>query len=75
MFVLAYEFSSLLSLRAHWKIDAKLIYTVAKNDLTVYDAAYLFLAEKMNAQVITADDKMCQKGKSQFRLLHLKDYV
>ena len=46
-----------------------------KMDLTVYDAAYLFLSEKMNAQLITADDKMYQKAKGHFKVLHLKDYV
>jgi predicted nucleic acid-binding protein len=59
----------------NWMEACEELAIATKNDLTVYDAAYLFLAEKMNAQVITADDKMCQKGKGQFRLLHLKDYV
>ena len=59
----------------NWMEACEELAIATKNDLTVYDAAYLFLAEKMNAQVITADDKMCQKGKSQFRLLNLKDYV
>jgi predicted nucleic acid-binding protein len=44
-------------------------------DLTVYDAAYLFLSEKLNAQLITADDKMYKKAKGSFKVLHLKDYV
>jgi predicted nucleic acid-binding protein len=46
-----------------------------KLDLAVYDAAYLFLSEKMKAKLITADDKLYQKAKGQFRVLHLKDYV
>jgi predicted nucleic acid-binding protein len=44
-------------------------------DLTVYDAAYLFLSEKINSPIITADDKMYQKAKGQFRVVHLKDYT
>lgn len=44
-------------------------------DLTVYDAAYLFLSEKMNIQLITADDKMYRKAIGHFKVLHLKDYV
>ena len=58
----------------NWSDISKVLNIAIKTDLTVYDAAYLFVSEKMNAQVITADDKMYQKGKGQFRVLHLKDY-
>ena len=44
-------------------------------DLTIYDAAYILLSEKMNTQLITADDKMYKKAKDHFKVLHLKDYV
>lgn len=46
-----------------------------KIDLTIYDSSYLYLSEKTKAPVITADDKMYQKAKDYFRMLHLKDYV
>ena len=44
-------------------------------DLAVYDAAYLFLSEKMNTKFITSDDKIYKKAKGHFRVLHLMDYV
>ncbi len=46
-----------------------------KLDIACYDAAYLALSEKMKAQVITADDKLYEKSKNRFRVLHLRDYV
>lgn len=44
-------------------------------NLTVYDSAYLLLSERMNARLITADDKMYQKAKGKFQILLLKDYL
>jgi len=46
-----------------------------KLDMTTYDASYLILSEKMKAKVITADDKLFQKAKGRFGVVHLKDYV
>jgi predicted nucleic acid-binding protein len=47
----------------------------SKLDLTIYDAVYLFLSDKMEAQVITADDKLFEKAKKHFRVIHVKDYT
>jgi predicted nucleic acid-binding protein len=58
----------------NWSDISKVLNIAIKTNLTVYDAAYLYVSEKMNAQVITADDTMYQKGKEQFQVLHLKDY-
>ena len=44
-------------------------------DLTIYDASYLFLSEKMKAHFITADDRLSEKAKKHFRVLHIKDYM
>jgi len=44
-------------------------------DLTIYDASYLFLSDKLKAQIITADDELFDKAKEQFRLVHIKDYM
>ena len=56
--------------------DASIILTIASQmDVTTYDASYLFLSEKMNAQLITADDKMYQKAKGKFKVIHLQDYL
>lgn len=46
-----------------------------KLDLTIYDAAYLFLSDRMKAQLITADDKLFEKAKKHFRLSNIKDYL
>lgn len=46
-----------------------------KLDIAVYDAAYLFLSDKLKAILVTADNKLCEKSKKQFRILHIKDYV
>jgi len=45
-----------------------------KYDLTVYDAAYLVLTEKTKARFITADDKLYEKAKKHFEVLHIKNY-
>jgi predicted nucleic acid-binding protein len=44
-------------------------------DIAIYDAAYVFLSDKIRAQFITSDTKLYEKAKGQFRVLHLKDYV
>ena len=58
----------------NWSDISKVLNIAIKTNLNVYDAAYLYVSEKMRAQVITADDTMYQKGKGQFQVLHLKDY-
>jgi predicted nucleic acid-binding protein len=56
--------------------DALDILTISsKIDMTTYDASYLFLSEKTNANVITADDKMYEKAKGNFKVIHLKNYL
>lgn len=44
-------------------------------DITVYDAVYLFLTEKISASLITADEKLYQKAKQHFKIIHIKDYL
>jgi len=46
-----------------------------KLDLTVYDVAYLFIAEKTRASLITADEKLYEKAKANFKIIHIKDYL
>lgn len=58
-----------------WDMVLEILDIANKLDMATYDAVYLFLGEKMKAQVVTADDKLYQKAKGQFRVLHLKDYV
>ena len=46
-----------------------------KLDLTIYDASYLALTDKTKAQFITADNKLYEKAKKHFGVLHLKNYL
>ena len=43
-------------------------------DLTIYDTSYLSLSNKLQAPLITADEKLLEKAKERFRVLHIKDY-
>jgi predicted nucleic acid-binding protein len=49
--------------------------TACKLDLTIYDVSYLLLTDKMKARFITADNKLYEKAKKQFEVLHLKNYL
>ena len=59
----------------NWTDASEELSIASKIDLTIYDSSYLYLSEKTKAAVITADDKMYQKTKDHFRMLHLKDYI
>ena len=59
----------------NWTEVSRGLNIASKLDLTVYDASYLFLSDKMNVQIITADDKLFEKAKKHFRILHIKDYL
>jgi predicted nucleic acid-binding protein len=59
----------------NWSEISRGLSTASKLDLTIYDASYLFLSDKMKAQIITADDKLFEKAKKHFRILHIKDYM
>lgn len=56
-------------------IDATHILKIAcKLDLAVYDSTYLFVTQKIKAQFITADNKLFEKAKAQFNVLHIRAY-
>lgn len=59
----------------NWTDISRGLNIASKLDLTIYDASYLFLSDKMKAQIITADDKLFEKAKKHFRVLHIKDYM
>lgn len=59
----------------NWTEVSRGLNIASKLDLTIYDASYLFLSEKIKAQLITADDKLFEKAKKHFRVLHIKDYT
>ncbi len=59
----------------NWTEVSQGLNMASKLNLTIYDASYIFLSEKMKAQLITADDKLFEKAKKHFRVLHIKDYL
>jgi len=44
-------------------------------DLTVYDASYLHLSDKLRAPLITADETLYERARGRFKILHIKDYL
>jgi predicted nucleic acid-binding protein len=46
-----------------------------KLDLAFYDACYVFLAKKMQGQLVTADNKLYEASKGSCNVLHIKDYL
>jgi predicted nucleic acid-binding protein len=59
----------------NWEESSQVLYVAIKLDLTVYHASYSFLSGKMKAQLITADNKLYEKAKENFDVVHIKDYV
>lgn len=60
---------------SNWTKACQELDIACKLDLTVYDAAYLFLAEKTRATLVTADEKLYERAKAHFKAIHIKDYV
>jgi predicted nucleic acid-binding protein len=58
-----------------WNEASEVLSLSCSLDIAVYDAAYLFLSEKMKAQLVTSDTRLWEKTKNQFTVIHLKDYV
>lgn len=46
-----------------------------KLNVTIYDAAYLFLNNEIKIPLITADNKLYEMAKSHFKVIHVKDYL
>jgi predicted nucleic acid-binding protein len=57
-----------------WTQAAQALEIACKHNVALYDASYLFLANKTKAQLITADNKLCEAAKEQFQVLHIKEY-
>lgn len=58
-----------------WTKACQELSVACKLDLTVYDAAYLLLSEKARASLVTADEKLYEKAKEHFKIIHIKDYL
>lgn len=75
--------SSLIKLDAlgitHYTIDwvesSGVLDIAHRFDIAVYDAAYVYLSDKLKAPLITSDKKLIQKIKPHFEVIDLKEYV
>lgn len=57
-----------------WVEASHILNIACKIDCALYDATYLFLAQKIKAQFVTSDNKLYEKAKRHFELLHVRDY-
>lgn len=57
-----------------WVQIAQALEIACKLNIALYDAAYLFLANKIKAQLITADNKLHETAKDHFKIQNIKDY-
>ncbi len=57
-----------------WHQTSQVLNIAHQLDVAIYDAAYLFLSEKLKMKLITSDTKLYEKAKGRFEVLHLKDY-
>jgi predicted nucleic acid-binding protein len=57
-----------------WSQTSQVLKIACMIDSAIYDATYLFLSEKIDAQLITSDTKLYEKAKENFNVLHIRDY-
>jgi len=57
-----------------WSQISKVLKIACMLDSAIYDAAYLFLSDKIDAQLVTSDTKLYEKAKENFNVLHIRDY-
>jgi len=56
-----------------WEEVAEVFETASSSGLTIYDAAYLWLSKKLDADLITADEKLRKKGEKIAKVLLLEE--
>ena len=56
-----------------WEEAAEVFETASSSGLTIYDAAYLWLSKKLDAVLITADEKLRKKGEKITKVLLLEE--
>ena len=56
-----------------WEEVAEVFEAADSTSLTIYDAAYLWLSKKLNAPLVTADEKLCKKGGRIAKIISLQD--
>ena len=57
-----------------WNESSQILNIGCKLETAIYDSAYPFLAQKIKAHFITTDNKLYEKAKGHFQVLHIKDY-
>lgn len=57
-----------------WAAATQSLVIACKHNIALYDASYLFLADKIKAQLVTADNKLYETAKDHFKLLNIKEY-
>ena len=57
-----------------WAQAAQTLEIACKHNIALYDASYLFLTDKIKAQLITADNKLYETAKDRFKVLNIKEY-
>jgi len=57
----------------NWTDVSQCLSIACKLEIAVYDAAYLFLCDKIGAQLFTADNKLFEKAKEHFKVTHIRD--
>jgi predicted nucleic acid-binding protein len=57
-----------------WTEASQILNIACKLDSAIYDATYLFLAHKIKAQFVTSDNKLYEKAKKYFEVIHLREY-
>ena len=57
-----------------WAAAAQSLVIACKHNIALYDASYLFLADKIKAQLVTADNNLYETAKDHFKLLNIKEY-
>ena len=57
-----------------WAQAAQSLEIACKHNITLYDASYLFLTDKIKVQLLTADNKLYETAKDHFKVLNIKEY-
>jgi len=56
-----------------WEEVAEIFEVADSTSLTIYDATYLWLSKKLDAPLVTADEKLCKKGGRIAKIISLQD--
>ena len=56
-----------------WEEVAEVFEAADSTSLTIYDAAYLWLSKKLDAPLVTADEKLCKRGGRIAKIISLRD--